>query len=447
MSLAIINARVLAMCDERAGDGNRPAAAPRTGPQLGHLNIRPCAAVFVSKGRIEAVSEGAGAPEGLMRRFQPARVIDAAGRVLMPGFVDGHTHACWAGDRLDEWDLRRRGAGYLDILKAGGGIMSTVRATRAADDAMLARLLRERLALMLRHGTTTVEVKSGYGLSIEHELRMLRAIRAAAGDFAGTVVPTALLGHAFDPEMVAARGEDAVVDGLISQGLPALGREFPGITLDAYCEQGAWSRAQCERLFAAGLAARHPFRVHADQFNRLGMVQRAVEMGAVSVDHLEASGAEELAAVARSPGTFGVVLPLCGFHLDNRYANARALVDAAATSKLVIATNYNPGSAPSPSMPMAIALAVRRCGLTPHEAIAAATVNPACMLELHDRGVVAPGARADLLLLRYADERQLAFEVDADPIDVVICGGRIVHEVGHGVAQSGGGAAHLRSGD
>lgn len=436
MSAVIINARVLAMCDDRAGDGVRVAAAPKTGPQLGHLNIRPCAAVFISKGRIEAVSDGPGTPEGLMQRFQPSRIIDAAGRVLMPGFVDAHTHACWAGDRLDEWDLRRRGASYLDILKAGGGIMSTVRATRAADDAALVRLLRERLSLMLRRGTTTVEVKSGYGLSIEHELRMLRSIRTAAEGFAGTVVPTALLGHAFDPEMTGGTGqagEDAAVDELIAEGLPTLSREFPGITLDAYCEQGAWSVAQCERLFAAGLSARprHPFRVHADQFNRLGMVQRAVEMGATSVDHLEASGADELAALARAPGTFGVVLPMCGLHLDNRFANARALVDAAPTSKVAIATNFNPGSAPSPSMPLAISLAVRKCGLTPHEAIAAATVNPACLLGLHDRGVIAPGARADLLLLRYDDERHLAFELDAEPIDLVMCNGQIMDGAAH----------------
>lgn len=429
MSLAIINARVLAMCEDGRGDGGRAAASPRMGPQLGQLHIHPCAAVFVRQGRIEALVDGPGLNEGLARRYQPARVIDATGRVLMPGFVDAHTHACWAGDRLDEWDLRRRGVGYLDILKAGGGIMATVRATRQASEQALAMLLRERLERMLRLGSTTVEVKSGYGLQIEHELRMLRAIKAGATGFDGTITATALLGHAFDPDMTIARGEDAVVDDIIDRGLPALASEFPGITLDAYCEEGAWSVKQCERLFAAGARARvkHGFRVHADQFNRLGMTARAVEMGAISVDHLEASGPEERAALAASTQTFGVVLPLCGLHMDDRYANARALVDAGPGSKVAIATNCNPGSAPSPSMPLAIAIAVRKCGLTPHEAIAAATVNPACLLGMTDRGIIAAGARADLLLLRHEDERALAYELDADPIDVVIAGGQVVH--------------------
>jgi len=195
----------------------------------------PLADVLVSGGMIQAVeAAGTGAAD---------MAIEAGGRVLLPGFVDAHTHACWAGDRLAEFEMKLRGAGYLDILKAGGGILSTVRAVRAASGSELAENLLQRLGLMLKEGTTTVEVKSGYGLTTRDELKMLRAIAAAAQHFAGTVVPTALLGHAMDPD------QPHFVDTVVNETLPAVHDEFPGIAIDAFCEQGAWSLADCRRLF------------------------------------------------------------------------------------------------------------------------------------------------------------------------------------------------------
>ncbi len=388
---------------------------PRRGPDLARLSIEDDADVVIEGDRIADITPGGKA------RSRDAREIHAHARVLMPGFVDAHTHACWAGDRLDEWALKRQGATYLEILKSGGGIMSTVRAVRAASQADLEASLRARLRTMLREGATTVEVKSGYGLSTEAELKMLRAIRAAGQADSGqpwpTVIPTALLGHALDPS------QPNFVDRTINETLPAVHAEFPDITVDAYCEDGAWPLRDAERLFdrAAGLG--HPVRVHADQFNRLGMVEWATAHNARSVDHLEATTPDGLASLARSK-TFGVALPISGFHTDGRYAAMRILVDAGGA--LVIATNCNPGSAPSSSMPLAIALAVRMGGLSPAEAIAASTVNAAALLNLPDRGVLAPARRADLILLRHTDERLLAFELGGNPVDLVLCAGRVV---------------------
>lgn len=354
------------------------------------------------------------------------RVFEAQGRVLMPGFVDAHTHALWAGDRLDEFELRLRGATYLEIAKRGGGILATVRAVRACSEHELTAGLRERLAVLRREGTTTVEVKSGYGLSAEHELKMLRAIRAANDDL-DTVVPTALLGHAHDPD------DPDFVDRVIDETLPRVHAEFPGIAVDAYCEESAWSPADCRRLFERAAQLGHPLRLHTDQFRHLGGLDLALELGALSVDHLEATPPDALRRLAASR-TVAVVLPASGFHLDGRYANARALLDAG--GKLVLATNYNPGSAPTPSMPFVIALAVRKLGLTIAEAIVATTSAPAALLGLPDRGRIAVGARADLIVLRHRDERLLAYEVGGNPVLSVVVAGRFVE--GEAALERGG---------
>lgn len=337
-------------------------------------------------------------------------VFDARGRCLLPGFVDCHTHACWAGSRLGEWQQRLAGATYLDILAAGGGIMATVRAVRDATEHELADLLLDRLRLCLRHGTTTIEVKSGYGLSTADELKMLRAITAAAARWPGTVIPTACLGHAKDP------ADPDPVARTITDTLPAVTAEFPGIAVDGYCERGAWSLAECLRFFDAAQASGHPVRVHADQFNDLGMIPEAVRRGFLSVDHLEASTPEHLTLLAGS-GTFGVMLPASSFHLGQGAANGRAFIDAG--GRLAIATNYNPGSAPSPSVPMAMALAVRRLGLRPAEAILAGTRTPAELLGLPDRGSIEPGLRADVLLMRCDDLAEVCHTFGANLVEAV----------------------------
>ncbi|MEO1009542.1 MAG: imidazolonepropionase [Planctomycetota bacterium] len=341
--------------------------------------------------------------------------LDAGGRVLMPAFVDCHTHACWAGDRVDEWCLRCAGADYLELLEAGGGIMSTVRAVRAASQQQLADDLLERLGTMLRLGTAAVEVKSGYGLATADELKMLHAITDAGERWPGRVVPTACIGHALDPDAPRERFIRTTID----ETLPAVIAEFPGVAVDAYCERGAWTIEECIELFEAAHAAGHPCRVHADQFHAQGMTQAAIERGFLSVDHLEATSASGLRTLAKS-NTFGVMLPCSGFHVDRRYADARTFLDA--DGRLAIATNYNPGSAPCPGMPTAIALACRFNGtppMTPEEAIIAATRTPAALLGFDDAGRLVPGARADAVLLRYTSERELAHTFGGDAVERV----------------------------
>lgn len=394
------NARILTL----AG----PAGA-RRGAALRELGAIAQGEVLVADGKIVAVGAKVEAPA-------EAEVIDANGRVLMPAFVDCHTHACWAGDRLDEWEKKLNGVPYLEILKAGGGIHSTVHAVREATQKQLAASLRDRLGQILRDGTTTIEVKSGYGLNTDAELKMLRAIRRAASDWPGTVVPTALLGHAVEGNL------DDYSRMVTKEMLAEVSREFPDITVDAFCEKEAWSVEACVRFFEKA-RKHHPIRVHADQFTSLGMIPEAIRLHARSVDHLEASSKADLVALAQSQ-TFGVILPCTGFHTDQRFAKAGFFVDQGGA--LALATNYNPGSSPTHSMPFAIALAVRFCGLLPAEAIIAATANPAALLGLNDRGTIEVGKRADLVLLRHKDERQLAYELGGNPVDVVVCGGNIV---------------------
>ena len=343
------------------------------------------------------------------------RVIDAEERALVPGFVDAHTHAVFAGDRLGEFELQQRGKSYLEILEAGGGIFSTVRAVRGTSVAELAAALGERLCNMLEHGTTSIEVKSGYGLTTEDELKLLRAIHTAARDFPGKVVATALLGHALDP------AEPQFVERVIEETLPSVHAEFGAIAIDAYCEQGAWSVADCRRLFEKAQLLGHPLRLHTDQFHALGGVELALELGVRSVDHLEATSPAMLEHIARH-GSFGVMLPVTGFHTDQRYAKGRTFLDAG--GKLVLASNYNPGSAPSFSMPFVQALAVRKLGLTALEAIVASTSTAAELLGLSDRGRITVGSRADLVLLKHRDERLLSYEVGANPVERVLVGGK-----------------------
>lgn len=388
--------------------------------EIGHLLVRD--------GNIAHVGDGV-PDEHLIDENENIPVVDANGRVLMPAFVDCHTHTCWAGSRLDEFEMGLRGVPYLDILKEGGGIMSTVRAVREATQEDLTFDLLGRLGLLASLGTTTLEIKSGYGLTTLDELKMLRAIHNASQDVPQSIVGTFLGAHAIDPDM------ENFTDIVIHETLPAIAQEFPGITCDAYCETGAWSVDKTTALFEKAIELGCPIRAHVDQFNHLGMLSKAVEMGAISVDHLEVSTDTELKHLASSE-TIAVLLPTSGFCLQNGYARGRAIIDFGCS--VAIATNYNPGSAPSPSIPFAISLACRRLGLTPAEAITASTFNAACVLGLqHNIGSIEVGKQADIQLLDCYDERELAWHIAAGSPLLVSIQGEIVHLLTDGDMEFG----------
>jgi imidazolonepropionase len=412
MSLLIRHARVLTLALPETGAatlliGGRKA---RRGAALKELGVIARGDVLVVDGKIAAVGAELAVPEG-------AEVIEADGRVLMPGFVDCHTHACWAGDRLGEWEEDLRGVAPAEILKKGGGIQATVRAVKEATRKQLASGLRVRLDAMLRGGTTTVEVKSGYGLTIDGETKMLHAIARAAQEFPGTVVPTALLGQTVDGDVAT------FTRVVVRELLPAVWHEFPGVAVDAVCAADAWPVEACVRLLER--AGKHglPLRVSADSTEATGMIAEALRLHLRSVDHLENASKADLLALAASD-TFGVFTPGASFHAGGRYARAGAFAESGGL--IALASDYSVASAPSHAMPFVIALAVRKSGLTVAEAIAATTVNAAAVLGLNDRGTIEVGQRADLILLRHRDERLLAHEIGGNPVELVVAGGKRV---------------------
>lgn len=411
MHLLIRHARILTLAPPKEGVVTLPGGGKaRRGAALKELGVIARGDVLIRDGKIAAVGPELAVPAD-------AEVIEADGRVLMPGFVDCHTHACWAGDRLADWEQELAGVAPTEILKKGGGIPATVRAVKEATRKQLAAGLRTRLDLMLRGGTTTMEVKSGYGLTIEGETKMLHAITRAAQEFAGTVVPTALLGQTVDGDVAA------FTRTVVREVLPAVWHEFPGVTVDAVCGADAWPLEACLRLFER--AGKHglPLRVSADSAGATGMIAEALRLHLRSVDHLENASKADLLALAASD-TVGVFTPAASFHAGGRFGRAGAFAESGGL--VALASDYGVATAPTHAMPFVIALAVRKSGLTVAEAIVATTVNAAAVLGLGDRGTIEGGRRADLILLRHRDERLLAHEVGGNPVDLVVAGGKRV---------------------
>ncbi|HEU5278992.1 MAG TPA: imidazolonepropionase [Gaiellaceae bacterium] len=381
--------------------------APLRGAALGELEVIDDAYVLCAGEQIEAVGRmrDLGAIDGEVEE------IDGRGLCALPGLVDCHTHACFAGDRVEEFSLRAAGASYEDLHAAGGGIMATVRATRAAGAEKLAELVREHRRWMLRAGTTTLEAKSGYGLDRDTELASLRAVRDAGG------VATWLGAHAVPPEFESA---DAYLDFALAEVLPAAAELAEAA--DIFVERGAFDTAQARRYLAACAEAGLALRLHADQFTEQGAVALAIELGARSVDHLEATGPAGVAALAQSDVT-AVLLPASALFLARPMPPARALLDAGAI--VALATDFNPGSAFCESLPLVCSLAATQLKLSPAEALAACTVNAAHVLGRADRiGRLAPGYDADVLLLDAPDWRYLAYHLGADHVAGVLLRGR-----------------------
>ncbi len=404
------------------------SGGPKRGEALAQAEIIPDGAVAIADGVIVQVGPSA----ALRRTCQAREAVDARGKVVCPGFVDPHTHVVYAGDRVNEFEMRLRGASYMEILAAGGGILSTTRATRAASVDELVAASQPRLDAMLALGTTTVEAKTGYGLEPASELKILQAIAMLDQIHPVDLIPTFLGAHAVPPEF---EGEaDAYVALVTEEMLPQAAawyadslfaaRQTP-FFCDVFCEAGVFDREQSARVLRAGQRLGLLPKLHADEFENLGGVSLAVELGAVSVDHLDVTPAAEAARLAES-GTVGVVLPAVNFHLgSHHFADARGLVDAGVA--LALATDINPGSAPCPSMPLVMALACRYQGLLPAEALHAATINAAYAIGLGDRiGSLEPGKQADLLIIDAPDYRHLAYQFGGNLVAQVIKRGRLV---------------------
>jgi imidazolonepropionase len=381
--------------------------APLRGADLGRVDVLEGAFVLCEEGRIADVGQMAdlGVLEGEVEE------LDGRGLCALPGLVDCHTHACFAGDRAAEFELRARGAGYEELHAAGGGILSTVEATRAAGEDGLREAVQRHREWMLHAGTTTFEAKSGYGLDRDTELASLLAIKAEGG------IPTWLGAHAVPPEYESA---DSYLDFALAEVLPEAAQIAEAA--DVFLERGAFDRDQARRYLEACRDAGLALRLHGDQFSEQGAIQLAVELGARSVDHLEATGDEGVRTLAASD-VVGVLLPVAALVLGRPMPPARALVDAGAA--IALATDFNPGSAFCESLPIVMSLACTQLGLSPGEALGAATVNAAHVLGRADRiGRLAPGYDADLVLLAAPDWRHLAYHVGGEVVSVVVQAGR-----------------------
>jgi imidazolonepropionase len=398
--------------------------APRLGKNLDRLRIVQQAAVACRNGRIAFV----GTREELEARVRPlpgARMMDADGGTVLPGFVDAHTHLPFAGWREREFDQRLRGDTYQAIAARGGGILSTVRATRAADEDRLAALVRGRLDAMLARGTTTVEAKSGYGLTLEAELRQLRALRRGAAGHAVEVVPTFLGAHTVPPEHHGNR--DAWVQLLVEQALPAVAAEGLAEYADAFVDAHAFRLDEARTVLEAARGAGLGVRLHADQLANDGGAALAASLQAASADHLEhvsEAGIEALAAA----GTTAVLLPAAGFFLrSSQRPPARRLIEAGVP--VAVATDFNPGTCPTDSIPLALVFACLWAGLTVDEAITASTLNAAHALGRAERtGSLEVGKRADLVVHAVPNRHHLVYRFGDSRVRTVIAAGRVVYE-------------------
>jgi imidazolonepropionase len=402
------------------------AGAPQRGRELGRLGIVPDGAVLIRDGKITAV----GLTSEMLQAYPHEETLDARGHVIMPGFVDPHTHLLWVGDRAAEFEMRLEGKTYLEILAAGGGILSTVRHNRQASLQTLLDETRPRLREMLAHGTTTAEAKTGYGLQTEAELRMLQALLLLDAEGPLEIAPTFLGAHAIPPEYKD--DPDGYTSLMCSQMLPSVRQWWnahlptrPLPFVDVFCETGAFSLEQSRRILETAKSMGFPLKIHADEFDNLGGASLAAELGAISADHLVKTSSADIAALARSK-TVAVALPCTPFGLAERdYTPAQAILEAGGL--LALATDLNPGTAWGGNMQFAIALACRYMRLTPAQAIVAATLNAAAAINRADGiGSLAPGKQADLIILKVSDYRHLGYRFGTNLVQTVIKRGEIV---------------------
>jgi imidazolonepropionase len=402
-----------------------PNETPRTGAALRDVGLIADGAVAAADGVIisagpvsQVLDEVDLSPEGVQ--------LDAGGRAVLPGFVDAHTHLIHAGSRVDEFEQRLGGATYREIAAGGGGILSTMRATRAASEDDLITLGRARLDRMLRLGTTTIEAKSGYGLRTADELKCLRAMHRLGAAHEVDIVTTFLGAHVVPPEY--AGDPDGYVRCIVEEMLPAVVEEDLAEFCDVFCDVGAFTPEQARAILEAGAEMGLRSKVHADEFSDLGGALLAAEVGSVSADHLEYASDEGLQAMADA-GTIAVLLPCTALFLGLPYARARRMVEVGVP--VALATDFNPGTSPTHAMPMAVSLGCLGMRLLPGEAIAAATINAAHAVGMAEEiGSLEPGKAADLVILDARDFREIVTAFGTNPIAAVVKRGRVVWQAG-----------------
>lgn len=444
VDLIIYNAGQLATC---ASEGK-----PKRLAHMRDVGLIAGGAAAIKDGIIAAVGTNA----EIFEDFETENTINAGGRVVCPAFVDPHTHIVFAGDRINEFEMKIKGADYLEIMASGGGILNSAKKTRAASLEELVGQSGVRLDKMLAHGTATAEIKTGYGLDAETELKMLQAIEELARSRAVDLIATFLPAHAVPPEYK--ENPDEYVDLICAEMLPAAFRWYQnsfyrngsdgGLTfhapetvqkeiknsasrqkplfVDVFCEKNAFSLGQSRRVLETAKSLGFELKAHVDEFTNLGCARAAIELGATSIDHLDATSDEEIKLLAASE-TIGIVTPTVNFNFGAaHFADARKMIDAGCA--VALSTDYNPGSAPCPSQAMAMAIACRYQKLLPAETLNAVTVNAAFAIGLGEKtGSLEAGKQADFLILDTKDFREIAYEFGSNFVETVIKNGKIVY--------------------
>ena len=391
-SLAVLHASELVTLSGPKG--------PRVGTALLSLGIIRDGGMLIQDGKIEKV----GPSDEIEKNLGDAEIMDARGRVVMPGFVDAHTHLVFAGNRLDDFERRSRGETYEQIAKAGGGIWSTVEKTRAASERELLAQAKKHADWFLRSGTTTVEAKSGYGLTVEDELKILRVLRQLNEEVPLEIVPTFLGAHAVPRKL----SPDEYLDVVITDMLPRVTAEKLAEFCDVFCERGYFDLDQSRRILSAAKKVGLNLRGHVDQLTNSGGAKFMAEMGATTADHLEQTDEQGIAALKKA-NVQPVLLPGSVYALGSRpYPRAREMIEAGLA--VVLATDFNPGSSPTPSMPMVLSLACTQMKMSPAEAITASTVNAAYSVNRGDKiGSLEPGKLGNFVIFDCQDYRELAY--------------------------------------
>jgi imidazolonepropionase len=412
VNLALINIKQLVTV---SAHGNRA----KTGKDMHNLDILENAAVLVEN---DTISWCGKMDELSMSSIKEADIVDCRDNVVMPGFVDSHTHLLFGGNRENEFAMRSAGATYQEIAEKGGGILGTVAHVRGMDKKELKKVARHRLTRLLRYGTTTVEIKSGYGLDMHNEVKMLEAITELGKEEMISIVSTFLGAHAVPPEYKT--NKDTFVNEVINKIIPYVGKKKLALFCDAFCEEGYFSVDECRRILQAGIKHGMQAKLHGDELSSGGGAELAAEIGAVSVDHLEHISEIGIKALAKT-GVVAVLLPGVSFFLNHKYAPARKLIDSGAI--VAIATDFNPGSCMSYSMPMMMTIACTHMNVSPEEVITASTINAAAALGLSNEiGSIEKGKKADLIVLNIPNYKIIPYHFSENFVEKVVKNGTVL---------------------